>query len=91
MGKALPFTDIKLASLKRFLRALSVGNVLDCPVEVRGSARLVFLYSTRTVEDAHFAAGTNDAVFHVIAHTTSNGLLLFSKNTVPIFRMDHLP
>src|ERR1700756_1894563 len=62
------------------LRALAISDVLDCTVEVGGSARLVFPKNTRTIEDAHFAAGTNDAMFHVIVHTTSNGLLLFAKN-----------
>src|SRR6266852_2992225 len=83
MGKALPLAEIELALLKRLISVLAISDVLDCTVEAGGLARLVFLYSARTIEDAHFAAGTDDAVFHVIPHTTSNDLLLFSKNTVP--------
>src|SRR5580692_403708 len=91
VGKALPLSEIKLTLLKHLLCALALSDVLDCTVEAGGLAPLVFLYSARTIEDAHFAAGTDDAVFHVIPHTTSNDLLLFSKNTVPIFSMDPLP
>src|SRR5258706_10434202 len=90
IGKALPLSEIKFVFLKRLLCALAISDVLDCTVEVGGSARLVFLYSTRTVEDAHFAPGTNDAVFHVIAHTSSIGLLLFTKITVTLYRMIHV-
>src|SRR5690242_20538190 len=76
--------------LQGFLGTLAISDVLDCTVEVGGAARLVFLHSTSTVQDAHFATGTNNAVFHVVARTAAKAPLRLSKNKIAIFRMDHL-
>jgi hypothetical protein len=72
--KALPLNEIKLSLLKRPLRALAVSNVLDYSEPLAGLPQLAFPQSALTVDDTHFAAGTNDAEFYVWVPSTASFL-----------------
>src|SRR5882762_3527911 len=89
MGKALPLSEINLVLLKRFLRALAVGNVLDRTEHLAGRRRGVFLQIALTMHRAHFATGTDDSVFYVRAQFSANGLLGHSEHKFQIFGVDH--
>src|SRR5580658_7475158 len=84
MGNALPFADIKLASLKHFLGTLAICDVLDGTEHLAGLPRSIFLQVALTMHGAQFAIGTDDSVFYVRAQSSANGLLRHSEHKFQI-------
>src|SRR5882724_8608344 len=64
MSEALPFTDIKLASQKRFLRALAVSYVLICAEQQVWTARGIPFHVSHTVDNPHLPSRTEDPSFY---------------------------
>src|SRR3984893_3157227 len=89
VSEALPFAEIKFGSLKGFLCALTVSDVLDRTEHLVGPSRCISLHVALTVHGAHFAAETNDSMFCVRAHCAQKGLFCRLEDRLSIFRVDH--
>src|SRR4029077_9284870 len=84
MSEALPFAEIKLASLKGFLGALAVGDVLGRTENLVGTSRRVFFQVAQAVHDSHFPVGAKKSVFTVRACSGTNSLSCRPKHSLTI-------
>src|ERR1700731_2315191 len=98
VSEALRFTKIKLGSLKGFLCALALSNVLNGAEQFIGSSGCISLCIARqrtptlgrqTVDCAHFSAGTHDSKFSLGSDSSKKVLINSLIKRLAIFGVDH--